>query len=200
MILCGICSKAIEDIEDEILNIRNDVEILTVFEYLKQKENFKDKKVILVDNIAKLLAFQDINIIDTLYYNQCWIKQSLDLNKIKDLEARDLKLQFKYTLDYDLADYSFITHMKEFNSNPYSFCKKLHNILTKTNKESIHCADRYKILMKEKILNKEMSILYDEFLNKKRQEYPILFKYMKYMIESNYGEKDKKLAEKEGAE
>jgi len=55
MILCGICSKAIEDIEDEILNTRNDVEVLTVFEYLKQRENFKNKKVILVDNIAKLL-------------------------------------------------------------------------------------------------------------------------------------------------
>ena len=73
--------------------------------------------------------------------------------------------------DFNLGEYSFITHLNEFHKSPFLFLKRIHNIFGKIQKESIVCSDYYKQLLKEKLINKRMSDLYLDFLDKKKQEY-----------------------------
>lgn len=212
MKIIGICSKSIEQLKPLIYEESNntDIQLYTVYEFLNldyDKNKFKDSRIILVDSIAKLLTVNDLVILDAEYFNQCWRIHRDIISRINILEAlnktnmEDISFQYEIRQDYNLEDYTFITHMTEFNKSPYIFCKKIHNLLTKTSKEFIDCSDEYKNLLKEKLINKDMAILYSEFLEKKKRDYPTLFKYMKFTIESNYAEKDAKgVKEDEGAE
>ena len=207
--LTGICTYSIEDLRnlfDEEKNKKvpseTDYELMTVAEY-NSKEFSKNTKIILVDNIAKLLSIRDLPILDIKYFNgswrrdedfsrEIWWKLSLDESWLKEIPEK----QFNIIPDFNLGEYSFITHLNEFHKSPFLFLKRIHNILGKIQKESIVCSNYYKQLLKEKLINKRMSDLYLDFLDKKKQEYPEIFKYMKFMMESDYGEKDRREAEK----
>ena len=193
MYVCGICSKSIEELEEHFSS--NDYKFMTAFEFYSNLESLKncEQLIVIVDSIAKLLSIQNLKILDIEYYNITYRVRPLDLNKLfnkQEFYIEKLDFQYKLTQDYNLGDFSFITHITEFAKDPYLFCKKIHNLLTKTSKEVINCSNKYKDLLKEKLINKEMSNLYLEFLDKKKQDYPELFKYMKMIIASYYIEKE----------
>lgn len=210
--IVGLCTYSIEDFrkiideekKKESAHLMNfDFEFMTVAEF-QASEFSKDTKIILIDNIAKLLSIQDLPILDAEYYNGSWrmkrdyIKQNLWylLSNTETWYKGPINYQFEIVWDFNLGEYSFITHLNEFHKSHINFIKKIHNLLTRTAKEQINCSEYYKQLLKEKVINRNMSELYLEFLAKKKQDYPILFKYMKFILESDYAEKDRKEAEK----
>ena len=207
--IVGLATYSIEDFRNKIeeekqktVSSNTDFEFMTVAEF--QASDFsKDTKIILVDNIAKLLSIRDLPILDMEYFNGSWrqrrpyFEQNIWFLLSKPETWLD-KIEYQFTIvpDFQLKDYSFITHLNEFHKSPFQLIKKIHNLLTKTQKESIHCSDYYKQLLKEKLINKQMSDLYLDFLDKKKKDYPEIFKYMKFTMESDYGEKDRREAEK----
>ena len=208
--IVGLCTYSIEDFrkiidaeKEKKVYTKDFDEFMTVAEF--QASDFsKNTRIILVDNIAKLLSIQDLPILDAEYYNGSWrmkrdyIKQNLWylLSLPETWYKGPINYQFQIVWDFNLGEYSFITHLNEYNKSQYQLVKKIHNILSKTKKEQIDCSEYYKNILKEKLINKKMSDLYLEFLDKKKQEYPEIFKYIKFTIESDYGEKDRKEAEK----
>lgn len=207
--IVGLATYSVEDfrnlIEEERKKERpsqTDFEFMTVAEF--QASDFsKDTKIILVDNIAKLLSIRDLKILDMEYFQGVWKNRKSEfkskiwyLLSLEETWLKKVEYQFNIVPDFELGEYSFITHLNEFNKSHTGFIKKVHNILSKTQKETIDCSAYYKQLLKEKVINRNMSDLYLEFLNKKKQDYPILFKYMKFILESDYAEKDRKEAEK----
>lgn len=195
MKIIGICTKSIE----ELKLIAPNLNYKTFLEFYEQD---CVESVILVDNPAKLLLVEGLNIIDMEYYNQCWRRKNIPFSEkyiLRELENSTLeviKYQHKWKPDYNLGNFSFIQHLKEYNLSPKNLLLKIHNLLSKTKKESIQCSEEYMNLLRIKLINSEMSKLYCDFLGKKKQEYPVLFKYMKYTIDSCYAEKDKKELEK----
>jgi len=193
MKIIGICGKSIEDLRE--LVDTNSINLSTVAEYM-DSDFSKDSRIILVDNIAKLTAIWDLDIVDADYHDSCWSRRHINYNILdkyleKSKEMNEVIWQFKIVKDFNLGEFSFITHMNEFNAGAIEFCKKIHNLLTRTKQESIICSDFYKEKLRT-LINKEMSELYIDYRNKKTKEVPEIFKYIKYMIETDYLEKDKK--------
>lgn len=182
MKILGISTYSVEQLED-ICGSENSSQIMTFLEFYNRKEDLD--QVIIVDQISKLNLILGINILDMKLYQDKWIRKDVNITKdyimscFKDTkDIQDVEFQHKYIPDFNLKDFSFLAHITEYQINQYEFFEKVHNILTKTKKESFNCSDKYKSLLKEKLLNKEISDLYQDFLNKEKKDYPELFRFI----------------------
>lgn len=193
MKILGICRKSIEDMEQMFPNPKAPVIFLTFPEVVNYKSQNPEEIIVVCDCLAKLLTIHQLKIVDAFYYNQTWImKKDYNYNNIfNDYQEMDsLYLLYEHPIDYDLEEFSFVTHMTEFNKyGPFPFVKKIHNMLSRTKQETINCTDKYKELLKT-LINKQMSDLYIQFINKEKgPKYPTIFKFIKFTLESDYQEK-----------
>lgn len=196
MKILGICTKTIEEVKEILGDYQKDIKIVSYFEFLKLNLS-NDSNILLIDNISKLISLLNVPILDMKYYHSKWIKMDRELikdfilNSLNEIESIDsIDYQHKIFDVNNLNEFSFITHLKEYHKDPYKFFKKVHNILTRTKKETIECSQEYKDLLKERLINPQISSLYIDFLEKKKQDYPQIFKFMKTILNRNYERKE----------
>ena len=139
------------------------------------------------------------------YYNNCWMKSGIEITKenivsnMQDVEKYDF--QHVLMMDYNLGNYRFITHLTEYQTNQALFCEKVHNILTRTKKETIDCSNKYRQMLKDELFNAEVASLYQKFLNKDKDvKYPEFFKFLKITRERQYDINNLNIDEDEGEE
>lgn len=189
----GICTSTIEQLRIDFEELFEEIQFVTYIEFLKMDLS-KSGKVAIVDSPSKLLLILDLPIVDLLYKNHSY--ERLPLTKESILKGFDLtkdgdfQLQHKIVMDFDLREHSYIAHLNEYHKSMKPFLEKIHNMLTKTKKESFDCLPIYKEKMKKNLFNPEMAALYNDFLAKKKGDYPDLFKLMRLQTTMSYDDEE----------
>ena len=187
MKLYGICNKSLEEVEK---GLTEDTVAFTYWEFIdlyKAKKLPKDKNILIVDVISKLLTINDLPF-NADYYNYAWKpNNTLDYTIIEFADLpEELSFQQRIFKDWDLKQHNYLTHLTEFQADVIGFCNKIHNLLTKTSKEKIECSEVYKQKMKENLINEEMSGKYQQYIDKKLSNPPEIFKFIKFNRDSVY--------------
>lgn len=193
--MIGITTRTIEQLKIDWEDLFEKYNFVTYVEYISKKFD-PSKETAIVDSPAKLLLVNGLKIIDLKYKNRCYemvpISKELIISELENnkgnVEALDL--QHKIVLDFDLGEHSYLAHLNEYHQSFKPFLQKIHNILTKSQKEVINCLPCYKEKMKENLFNSSMAGLYKDFLDKKKGDYPALFKFMRLQTSMSYDEEE----------
>lgn len=196
--MIGITTRTIEQLRIDWEDLFQKYNFVTYAEYISGKYD-ANKETAIVDCPAKLLLINGLKIVDLQYKNHCY--ERISLNKdilIAEMESHkgngELDLQHKIVLDFDLGEHSYLAHLNEYHKSFKPFLQKIHNILTKSNKEVIDCLPLYKEKMRENLFNSTMAGLYKDFLDKKKGNYPAIFKLMKLQTSMSYEDEEGDIA------
>lgn len=185
----GICTTTIEQLRIDFENLFNEIKFVTYIEFLKL-DLTKEDKVVIVDSPSKLLLIIDLPIIDLVYKNHCYerleITEKAIMEGFEKTKEGPFELQHKIVLDFNLGEHSYLAHLNEYHKSFKPFLEKIHNMLSKTKKESFECLPIYKEMMKKNLFNSSVSALYQDFLDKKKGDYPDLFKLMRLQNNLSY--------------
>lgn len=180
MKVAGICTYSIEQLEE-----RTNIPLFTYWEFMEayNKQELPEEFII-CDTLPKLLTINDLEILDVEYYNYAWKKKPIRKLALKEMDK--ISFQQRILRDCDLGDCNFLFHMTEFNKDIIGFSKKIANHLLRKEKAVISCSDKYRELLKKHLLNPEVSKLYQDYVDKKKADYPPVFKFLYYIILGSY--------------